>query len=453
MNGNFSTWFLKPGWMVEDTVWADQFHVFMRTGRPHGRPDPVDHGAARRRPASARGPGTTRPAKATTSPSIPKSGFSYEENPELPVKLAVVQFSPVIARNYKETSYPVAVYRWVAVNPTKQPVDVSLLLTWENMVGWEAVRARPAAGAPPQASFVWDRSSAGNVNEFVESGRHKGILFRRQGQDVRTGNAMAGTMAIAVLESPSRTQRPLPGRLRPARRRRRHLDEVRRRRHARRDALVGPRRGRTGNRGRPWPSRSPSSPASGSRCPSPSPGTSPITSSRPGPSRKGNIRPSSAPRARTPSASPPRPWAVTPNGRWPSTPGRSPFSPTRSCRTGSSRPCSTSSTSWPRPASGTPRPTSTPTSRAPTISCTGRPTSIPTAGTSSSSGPSWRSAIWSSSPRPCRSRIRPTGPSSTPSPSRRRSRPTSSATTGTRSRSPAWCPTTSARRGKGPGRS
>ncbi|MCK7483590.1 MAG: GH116 family glycosyl-hydrolase [Candidatus Moduliflexus flocculans] len=31
MNGNFSTWFLKPGWMVEDTVWADQFHVYMRS--------------------------------------------------------------------------------------------------------------------------------------------------------------------------------------------------------------------------------------------------------------------------------------------------------------------------------------------------------------------------------------------------------------------------------------
>jgi len=32
MNGNFSTWFLKLGWMVEDTVWADQFHVFVKSG-------------------------------------------------------------------------------------------------------------------------------------------------------------------------------------------------------------------------------------------------------------------------------------------------------------------------------------------------------------------------------------------------------------------------------------
>jgi non-lysosomal glucosylceramidase len=205
MNGTFSTWFLKPGWMVEDTVWADQFHVFMRTA---GRT------VARTLATTAPPAGAGLAAWAWNYPAgkgdyyalYPKSGFSYEENPEFPVKLAVIQFSPVIAGNYKETSYPVAVYRWVAVNPTRQPVDVSILLTWENMVGWEAVRARPAAGAPPQASFVWDRSSAGNVNEFVEDGRHKGVLFRRPGQDVRAANATSGSMAIAVLENPPRSK-------------------------------------------------------------------------------------------------------------------------------------------------------------------------------------------------------------------------------------------------------
>ena len=205
MNGTFSTWFLKPGWMVEDTVWADQFHVFMRSA---GRT------VARTLSTTAPPAGAGLAAWGWNYPVgrgdyfalYPKSGFSYEENPELPAKLAVVQFSPVLAGNYKETSYPVALYRWVAVNPTKQPVEVSILLTWENMVGWEAVKARPAAGAPPQASFVWDRASRGNVNEFVESGRHKGILFRREGLDVRTGNALAGTMAVAVVENPGRTR-------------------------------------------------------------------------------------------------------------------------------------------------------------------------------------------------------------------------------------------------------
>jgi non-lysosomal glucosylceramidase len=205
MNGNFSTWFLKLGWMVEDTVWADQFHVFAKTA---GRT------VARTLSTTAPPDGAGLAGWAWNYPAgrgdyfalYPKSGFSYEENPDLPVDLAVVQFSPVIAGNYKETSYPVAVYRWIAVNPTKEPVDVSILLTWENMVGWEAVRPRPVAGQAPQASFVWDRRSAGSVNEFAEQGRAKGLLFRKDGQNVRTGNAMTGTMAIAALENPSRTR-------------------------------------------------------------------------------------------------------------------------------------------------------------------------------------------------------------------------------------------------------
>ena len=111
MNGNFSTWFLKPGWMVEDTVWADQFHVFARSaGRTVARTLSTT--------APPEGAGLGRwawnyPAgRGDYYALYPKSGFSYEEDPDLPVDLAVVQFSPVIAGNYKETSYPVAVYRW-----------------------------------------------------------------------------------------------------------------------------------------------------------------------------------------------------------------------------------------------------------------------------------------------------------------------------------------------------
>ena len=205
MNGNFSTWFLKLGWMVEDTVWADQFHVFISSG---GRK------VARTLSTTAPPPGAGLGAWAWNYPVgkgdyfalYPKSGFSYEENADLPVKLAVVQFSPTIAGNYKETSYPVAVYKWIAQNPTKQPAEVTILLTWENMVGWEAVPPAAAAGGAPQASFVWDRKSDRNVNEAAEDGRAKGVLFRKQAQNVRTGNALSGSMAIAALESPGKSR-------------------------------------------------------------------------------------------------------------------------------------------------------------------------------------------------------------------------------------------------------
>ncbi len=205
MNGNFSTWFLKLGWMVEDTVWADQFHVFIKSGG-----GTIAKTLSTTAPPAGSGLATwawNYPAgKGDYFALYPKSGFSYEENQDLPVKLAVVQYSPIISGNYKETSYPVAIYKWIAQNPTKAPAEVSILLTWENMVGWEAVPPRAAAGRASQASFVWDRQSRGNFNEPVEDGRAKGVLFRRQGQNVRTGNAMAGSMAIAALEEPGKAK-------------------------------------------------------------------------------------------------------------------------------------------------------------------------------------------------------------------------------------------------------
>jgi non-lysosomal glucosylceramidase len=205
MNGNFSTWFLKLGWMVEDTVWADQFHVFVKSGDRT-----IAKTLSTTAPPSGSGLGTWAwnypVGQGDYFALFPKSGFSYEENAGLPVKLAVVQFSPILSGNYKETSYPVAVYKWIAQNPTKQAAQVTILLTWENMIGWEAVPARPATGETPQASFVWDRRSAGNVNEAVEDGRARGVLFRRQGQNVRTGNAMSGSMAIAAFESPGKSR-------------------------------------------------------------------------------------------------------------------------------------------------------------------------------------------------------------------------------------------------------
>ena len=50
--------------------------------------------------------------------------------------MTLEQFSPVLPNNYRESSYPVAVYRWHAENPTNKTVTVSVLLSWTNMEGW-----------------------------------------------------------------------------------------------------------------------------------------------------------------------------------------------------------------------------------------------------------------------------------------------------------------------------
>ncbi len=197
MSGNFRYWFLKSGWMVDDTVWADQFHVFMKQG---------DKTIAQTLSTASPPAGSLQswkwryPAgKGSYYALFPKSGFSYERNESFPVKLAVTQFSPIIPHNYRETSYPVAVYKWIAENPSAEPAEISIMLTWQNMIGWEAVAKTNSA------DFAWDRRSGGNSNVFVQDGLQKGIVFQKKGPDLKTGNAMTGSMCIAAAEVPGKT--------------------------------------------------------------------------------------------------------------------------------------------------------------------------------------------------------------------------------------------------------
>nr|MQY60373.1 DUF5127 domain-containing protein [bacterium] len=130
-------------------------------------------------------------------------GFSYEENEELPAKIAVTQFSPVIPHNYKETSFPVAVYKWIVENPEEEPVEVSIMITWQNMIGWEAYAKDPQSHP---SDFSWDRKSSGNYNQFIQKDRKKGVVFGKKDMDIKSGNAMTGTMCIAAAEIPGKTK-------------------------------------------------------------------------------------------------------------------------------------------------------------------------------------------------------------------------------------------------------
>ena len=45
-------------------------------------------------------------------------------------------FSPILPGDYQRSSYPVAVFRWQLANPTDQPLELSLMVSWRNTVGW-----------------------------------------------------------------------------------------------------------------------------------------------------------------------------------------------------------------------------------------------------------------------------------------------------------------------------
>ena len=120
----------------------------------------------------------------------PKSWYDYRWD-KFPAHVVLEQFSPILPDNYRETSYPVAVYRWHAENTTNRAVTVSVLLSWANMVGWFRSFSRDLSGG----------LDAGNRNRLINQAGMKGILFDRN----RSGavqDEWDGQFAIAALESP-----------------------------------------------------------------------------------------------------------------------------------------------------------------------------------------------------------------------------------------------------------
>ena len=115
----------------------------------------------------------------------PRSWFLYDWE-MFPARAAVEQFSPIIPHNYKESSYPVAVFLWRVENPSDEPVTVGILFTWQNMLG-----------------RGWDRDlQGGHVNEAraedIAGERMVGVVLHDGREEVSEG--WQGSFAIAARE-------------------------------------------------------------------------------------------------------------------------------------------------------------------------------------------------------------------------------------------------------------
>lgn len=191
--GDFARWHIKAGVHKYVPVYSNQFAIFQQSdGEAQGTARVLMTGHPSDKTLNAWQ--WDYPVAAGNYAALyPKSWFDYQWN-QFPAHVVLEQFSPVLPNNYRESSYPVAVYVWHAENPTSKPVTVSLLLSWTNMVGWFRTFTRDFQGAPNQ----------GNHNEFAEekvaSGLMKGIVFDRN----RAGPAPReadGQFAIAAIES------------------------------------------------------------------------------------------------------------------------------------------------------------------------------------------------------------------------------------------------------------
>jgi non-lysosomal glucosylceramidase len=192
--GDFARWHMKAGIHKYQTVYVNQFAMFQKsegdlegvarvlfTGHPSGA---VLSSWAWDYPVGA----------GEYSALYPKSWFDYQWA-KFPAHVSIEQFSPILPDNYKETSYPVAVYRVHAENPTDRTVTVSVLLSWANMLGWFRSYSNDFSG----------KLNEGNHNNFVSqslgaAGTMKGIVFDRDRAN-GTQNEWDGQFMIAALEA------------------------------------------------------------------------------------------------------------------------------------------------------------------------------------------------------------------------------------------------------------
>ncbi len=179
--GDFARWLLDIGTHYHKAFLASMFSVYMQQG---------DEQVAQALLADTpRGEALSAwqwgyPVGAGTYYALyPRSWFAYDWE-RFPVALSVEQFSPVIPHNYRESSYPVALFTWTAHNPTDAPVTVGVLFTWENLLG------RALKGGQVHQM----------QEEQLDEGVMRGVVMRHSGMSAT--DEFGGSMAIAALEKP-----------------------------------------------------------------------------------------------------------------------------------------------------------------------------------------------------------------------------------------------------------
>ncbi len=177
-NGRFNLWHLDGGEHVFDHFPACQFAIYEQTA---GAAQTYALTTDSQGLSSWQGYPATEERGGRYQALYPRSWYCYEDI--FTADLTCEQFSPIWPDNYQESSYPVAVFVWTAHNPTNQPITLSILLSWQNMVGWFTnAEASSEIQQREDGSPFYDyvpplRRSAGNFNQLVTSDQATGIVM------------------------------------------------------------------------------------------------------------------------------------------------------------------------------------------------------------------------------------------------------------------------------------
>jgi len=154
--GDFNRWTLWPGRTRFGPVAADQFALRVQPASGNktakavvlGCPTPAATKLIRK--SSLRSwDWDMDPAKATYYGCFPRAWTVYED-PIAGVRLVCKQVSPVVPGDYAASSLPAAAFVWTVENTSSEPLDVSLMFSFQNGDGGE----EDAAGGHRNEAFT-----------------------------------------------------------------------------------------------------------------------------------------------------------------------------------------------------------------------------------------------------------------------------------------------------------
>lgn len=198
--GEFNLWHIDGGNHIFQSLPACQFSIFEQS----------EQGTAKAYALSTEAPtdgSLSRwswypQGKGTYSALYPRSWYEYQG--VFDCEIICEQFSPIWANSYQETSYPLAIFDWYLYNPTDRPITISIMMTWQNTVGWHCNAIKtPEVILRDDGSPVYDYQpkwgqSTGNFNQWITDFHRVGCLFDRIriNEDITEGEGQFGIASI-----------------------------------------------------------------------------------------------------------------------------------------------------------------------------------------------------------------------------------------------------------------
>jgi non-lysosomal glucosylceramidase len=182
--GNFNIWHLKVGAHIEENIDCASFHLFVQGQDNKKEVCQLKYSKAK-----------NNIKKGYYAATYPKALHNFETKK---VVVATEQFSPVLPHNYKETSYPVAIFNNRIKNKTKQKLIVSLMFTFPNICGWGFEDKRPRY-QDNSYNFIKRNNKQGSF-EIKNNGLH-GILLSNLSSNRKAKEEMDGQIGLATLSN------------------------------------------------------------------------------------------------------------------------------------------------------------------------------------------------------------------------------------------------------------